>query len=543
MAGDDFSSGNYSAFLPPGTILNSTYEIIRLIGEGGMGVVFEAHHLSFRHSVAVKVIREEVVKHEEARRRFVEEGRIQAKFRHKNLVEVYDVVDEGSLLAIIMEYVPGSTLDDFVYRYNRPVDQRQGVEIILGVLDGLDYAHKRGVIHRDMKPGNVYLLQEGTKLLAKVSDFGVARDVTQLSLTVTGTVVGTANYMAPEQIDRPKEVDARTDLYALGVTLYEVMTKRLPFHGDSLWQVMKAHMETEVPSPSKHRKDLSPRLEAVILKALEKDPDDRFSNCEEMAAALREVIGLRKDSRLEKRVFTETQEALGGLPRPAKPPVRSTNPRHGVEKRPPTPPAPSWTDEVPEEPAEEPVEKKAPPDAIDAAAREQEDNIRRMRARLKEAACGGRPTLDRPSLSRPRRRRTTIPPNGEPSRMLRIDLDRWTRICLLLAIPIIIYQMFPFGHCLWEATDAYRLGSTGDPSFQPYSYVWIDSDMASQAAQSEGVLGALSAGAGYCLSHAGFGAGHPSMINLLLWLLLISFVVMKAIHRIGSASYGSGRDP
>ncbi len=273
--------------LRPGMVLDSTYEIVRLVGEGGMGSVWEARHLSLRHAVAVKALYPHLASEPSLRQRFIDEGQLQAQFRHPNLVKVYDVIADGPLLAIVMEFVPGQTLFDFIYASDRPVDQSQGVGLGLRILAGLEHAHEVGVVHRDIKPDNVILAQEGAQLIPRLSDFGVAKDMAASGMTQTGTMMGTSYYISPEQIKSSRDVDNRSDIYSLGVTLYELFTQALPFDGETQWELMKQHIEAEPPPLLDFRPDLAPDIQRVVLKAMAKSPADRFQSCAEMIEALR----------------------------------------------------------------------------------------------------------------------------------------------------------------------------------------------------------------------------------------------------------------
>ena len=277
--------------LKPGSVLKSTYEIIRPLGEGGMGSVYEATHLSMRHSVAIKVLSIELIDIDSIRHRFLEEGQIQAQLRHPNLVHVYDIIEDRNMLAIVMEFVPGRTLRDFIYASDRPVDIDQGVGIIQQVLSGLACAHEVGIIHRDIKPDNIFMAQEQTKLVPKLGDFGIAKDVGAQGVTQFGTMLGTPYYMAPEQAIDGRDVDVRTDIYSLGVMMYELFTQQLPFEDSDYHKIVQAHILLDPERPTTYRPDIIPKLEKVILRCREKEREDRYQTCAALTAALR---GLRK---------------------------------------------------------------------------------------------------------------------------------------------------------------------------------------------------------------------------------------------------------
>lgn len=278
--------------LIPGTILKSTYEIIRLIGEGGAGAVYEGRHVTLGNPIAVKVLFGNLARVKQIRERFVEEGRIQANLKHDNIVRVTDTVDEAGLVAIVMEFIQGETLHSFIQRNISPVAPEKGVAMILRLLSGLGLAHKNGIVHRDVKPGNIMLASSENGVIPKVCDFGIAKVVSEKRWTATGTKMGTLHYMAPEQLQDARTVDQRADLYSLGITLYELLTRRLPFESDNTYALMKAHLEVNPPSMRGFRPSLSAELDQVVLKVLNKSPDDRYPSCEDFSEALTSVPGL-----------------------------------------------------------------------------------------------------------------------------------------------------------------------------------------------------------------------------------------------------------
>jgi eukaryotic-like serine/threonine-protein kinase len=292
---DDARAYAGDALLAPGTVLKSTYEIIRLLGEGGAGSVYEARHVDLGHAVAVKVLFGQLARIDQVRHRFLDEGRIQANLRHPNVVSVTDVVDDGSVVAMVMELVEGETLHEYIMRQLEPMPMKRAAQIVLKLLAGLGTAHERDIVHRDIKPGNVMLARTEHGLVPKLCDFGIAKVATaEARRTVTGTKMGTLHYMAPEQFQDAARVDRRADLYSLGVTFFEMLTRRLPFVSDNDYQLMRAHIELSPPDPRTLRPDLLPGVAGVVLKALEKSPDARFQTCDEMAQALVSVAELEE---------------------------------------------------------------------------------------------------------------------------------------------------------------------------------------------------------------------------------------------------------
>ncbi len=270
-----------------GTVLKGTYEIVRVLGEGGAGAVYEGRHVQLGHQIAVKVLFAELARIAQIRERFLSEGRIQANFRHANLVGVSDIIEETGLVAIVMEYVEGETLHHFIQRQTRPAEMRKCVDIMLRLLAGLAVVHEQGIVHRDIKPGNVLLGRSDDGVIPKLCDFGIAKvDSAKRGLTVSGTQMGTLHYMAPEQFQDAGSVDARADIYSLGVTFFEMLTGRLPFDSDNEYALMRAHLDVKPPSPRGYRPELHEALERIVLRTLEKRPADRYQSTEDFAEAL-----------------------------------------------------------------------------------------------------------------------------------------------------------------------------------------------------------------------------------------------------------------
>jgi serine/threonine protein kinase len=278
--------------LQPGTVLKDTYEIIRLIGEGGAGAVYEGRHVQLGHPVAIKVLFAQLARIPQIRERFIEEGRIQANLKHPNLVGVTDILEQGGTVAIVMEFIEGPSLDDFIQQSEGPISEIMAAGIILRLLSSLGLTHEHSIIHRDIKPGNIMLARSGDGVVPKITDFGIAKVVDESGgRTITGTKMGTLYYMAPEQFRDARSVDGRADIYALGVTFFEMVTQRLPFETDNDFSLMRAHLEVDPPSPKTFRPELSMAICEVILKAMEKDPDKRYDTCADMAAALVAIPG------------------------------------------------------------------------------------------------------------------------------------------------------------------------------------------------------------------------------------------------------------
>ncbi|MGH2453869.1 MAG: protein kinase domain-containing protein [bacterium] len=259
-----------------GTLLVQRYRLDAKLGEGGMGVVYRAHDSLLQRPVAVKTLSPALFG-EEGARRFLREAQAVARLQHPSIVAVFDAVEEGGSLAIVMELVEGQTLRELL-----PLPIPRVVEIAIQVLGGLEYAHGQGVIHRDLKPENIIVTGEGS---AKLMDFGLARSEGRSRLTQTGMVVGTVAYMAPEQALRG-QADERSDLYALGCVLYEAVTGRPPFEAEDPISVITQHINVPPVGPRFHNPAIPPVLEAVILRLLAKDPDRRYRSAGEVAQVL-----------------------------------------------------------------------------------------------------------------------------------------------------------------------------------------------------------------------------------------------------------------
>ncbi len=265
----------------PGQVIAGRFEIIRLLGAGGMGVVYLARDRQLGEEVALKVIAGLGLTDPAAADRLRREASAARRISHPNVVRLHDLGEEGGLLFLSMEFVDGESLHQLLTRAGL-LSPAQLRPIAAQICDALAAAHTAGVIHRDLKPANVLLdRQQRVKLI----DFGIARLAHSEGMTATGMVVGTAEYMAPEQI-RGGTVDARTDVYALGVILYQALTGRPPFVGETPIAVSLAHCTDPVPPPSTIRGDLPPAWESLILRALAKDPRQRFQSMNEVRAAL-----------------------------------------------------------------------------------------------------------------------------------------------------------------------------------------------------------------------------------------------------------------
>jgi serine/threonine-protein kinase len=260
------------------------YDVLDVLGRGGMGVVYRARDARLGRVVAIKMLTEGYSGNSEMLQRFYREASQTGALRHNNIVIVFDAGDQEGEPYIVMEYVEGEPLDKTIKRNRLPLEL--GLSIVEQVCLALAYAHRNGVIHRDVKPANVILQQDGT---AKLLDFGIARDETRVdqTLTMTGSLVGTPPYMAPERF-RGAQIDGRSDIFSAGVLLYLLLTGKLPFDAEYP-AVMEQIMRFDPPAPSELVTDCPPSLDAVVARALAKSPSDRYANADDMAMDLHEV--------------------------------------------------------------------------------------------------------------------------------------------------------------------------------------------------------------------------------------------------------------
>jgi len=275
-------------------VLSGRYELSNLVARGGMAEVYRAHDRLLDRPVALKILFPELSVDRSFVERFRREAQAAANLSHPNIVPVFDWGEDMGTYYIVMEYVDGRALSS-ILRTAGPLHPERAAEIAADVAAALAYAHRHGVIHRDVKPGNVLITEEGT---VKVTDFGIARAVnTEESLTQTGAVMGTATYFSPEQAEG-QGVDARSDIYSLGVVLYEMVTGRPPFLGDTPVAVASKHVREHPPLPRQINPAVPPALEAVIMKCMAKDPSHRYASGEELRADLlrfREGRGVAAD--------------------------------------------------------------------------------------------------------------------------------------------------------------------------------------------------------------------------------------------------------
>src|SRR5205807_3703532 len=289
--------------LATGTLVDGRYKIVSRLGSGGMADVYLAEDQQLGRKVALKLLHRRFAADPDFVERFRREAQAAAGLQHANIVSVYDRGSYEETYYIAMEYLPGRTLKQLV-REEAPIDPIRAIDITVQILKAARFAHRRGVIHRDLKPHNVIIDDSDH---AKVTDFGIARAGAS-DMTETGSIMGTAQYLSPEQA-QGHAVSAQADLYAIGIVLYELLTGRVPFDGDSPVTIaLKQVSELPVP-PSAYNPAIPPELDAIVLRALEKDPARRFADAAEMAASLEELRG-----RLVAVPAGQSTAAFGAIP-------------------------------------------------------------------------------------------------------------------------------------------------------------------------------------------------------------------------------------
>ena len=347
----------------PGMVIRSKYEILSRIGIGGMGAVYKGRHITFNELCAIKVVNDSIAGDKNFLQRFQTEAVVTRKLRHPNAVRVddFDYTDDGRPF-IVMELVEGRNVAE-ILQSEGPLRVPRAVRIATEVARALGAAHKLGFVHRDIKPGNIVLTNnEQGQEMAKVLDFGIAKlrqaagdTQSGVTMTMTGMVVGTPLYMSPEQFMGKKagdEIDGRTDLYSLGVVLYQMVTARVPFEGDTLYSIMMQHIQGNVQAPDEIAPELNipPALSQAILKAMDKSRELRFQTADELIAALEQVpLDSATNARVEapivdasSEVSTAANRASQSLPAPPTPSAvppqgRSTPPASSAPVIPQTP--------------------------------------------------------------------------------------------------------------------------------------------------------------------------------------------------------------
>ena len=266
-------------------ILGNRYQLQELIGVGGMAKVYKATDRLLQRDVAIKILKDQYAEDDEFVRKFSNEGLSAAKLTHVNIVSVYDIgedlIEGKRIYYIVMEYVEGQTLKDLIDK-EKALSNHDIVDYSVQIAQALNQAHSSNIIHRDIKPQNILMNKQG---LLKVTDFGIARVSTNATITYTSSILGTVHYISPEQA-KGKFVDEKSDLYSLGVVMYEMATGKVPFDADNSVGIAVMHIQDEPESPIKLNENLSPRLNDIIMKLLQKNPQERFKNAKELIRAL-----------------------------------------------------------------------------------------------------------------------------------------------------------------------------------------------------------------------------------------------------------------
>ena len=260
-----------------GKKLDGRYEIRELIGVGGMANVYHCYDTIDAREVAIKILKDEFLNNEDFIRRFKNESKAIAVLNHPNIVRVYDVSFGDMIQYIVMEYIDGITLKEYI-DMQKVLDWKETVHLTTQILKALQHAHENGIVHRDIKPHNIMLLQDGT---IKVTDFGIARFSSNATRTMTEQAIGSVHYIAPEQA-RGEKTDGKTDIYSVGVMMYEMLTGTLPFDGDSAVSVALMQLQAKPKRPREINPDIPEGLEEITMKAMQKDPEDRYHSAVEM---------------------------------------------------------------------------------------------------------------------------------------------------------------------------------------------------------------------------------------------------------------------
>jgi eukaryotic-like serine/threonine-protein kinase len=284
--------------LGAGTLIDKKYAVLRVLGEGGMGVVYLARDIHTGLDVVVKAVRCELSHREDVRARTLAEGRALAQIDHPNVVHLRAVAVDGPNLFLVMQYIDGESLDRIIAGHaerGEPMPVEEALGVLRQVAAGVGAAHEEGVIHRDLKPANVLLRKKDR--VAKVTDFGIALVPSDTSRPHTRGILGSLWYMSPEQVTGRRDLDLRVDVYALGIMLYQMLVGRVPFDAKSDYEIMKLHAEAPMPLAASARPDVPGPVDDIIQKACAKDRDQRFERCEDLCAAVDRLLGLTPATR------------------------------------------------------------------------------------------------------------------------------------------------------------------------------------------------------------------------------------------------------
>ena len=285
-----------------GKVLGNRYEIIKKVGNGGMATVYKAEDKVLKRNVAIKILRDEFTTDEEFIKRFEIEAQSAARLVHPNIVSIFDVGVEENLYYIVMELIQGKTLKEIIIEERGPLPWKWSVNVAIQIASALEMAHKNNIIHRDIKPHNIIITEDG---IAKVTDFGIAKAVSNSTITAFGTTIGSVHYFSPEHA-RGGFTDAKSDLYSLGVVMYEMVTGKVPFDADTPVSVALKHMQEDPEEPIELNPNLPGAVNKIIMKALKKDTTLRYQTASEMLSDLRRALKNPDGEFVDDREYDET---------------------------------------------------------------------------------------------------------------------------------------------------------------------------------------------------------------------------------------------
>ncbi|CAM4039894.1 Stk1 family PASTA domain-containing Ser/Thr kinase [Lederbergia lenta] len=291
-----------------GRRISGRYKILRMIGGGGMANVYLAHDIILEREVAVKVLRLDFATEDEFIRRFQREAQAATSLNHENIVNIFDVGEESDIYYIVMEYVDGMTLKQFIQQ-NHPVSIEKTIDIMKQLTSAVDHAHQNHIVHRDIKPQNILIDHDGHVM---ITDFGIAMALSSTSITKTNAVLGSVHYLSPEQA-RGGMATKKSDIYSIGIVMFELLTGRLPFSGESAVSIALKHLQSDTPSPSRWNPDIPQSVENIVLKATAKDPFLRYETTEEMGSDLESALNPERINE-PKFVIPEDMDATKAIP-------------------------------------------------------------------------------------------------------------------------------------------------------------------------------------------------------------------------------------
>ena len=311
-----------------GKRINDRYKILELIGGGGMSHVYLAEDMILNREVAIKILRYDFANEAELHRRFQREALAATTLAHPNIVSIYDVGEDGDYHFIVMEYIEGKTLKQYIQQFS-PISPAKAVQIMRQLTSAIAHAHEHQIIHRDIKPQNILMDEQGN---VKITDFGIATTLSATSYTKTNSVIGTVHYLSPEQA-RGGISSHKSDIYALGIVLYELLTGELPFSGESAVSIALKHLQSETPSVRAVNASIPQSLENVVIRATAKDPRHRYNSVEEMGADLETALSVSRMNEPKYEVPVD-DEKTKVIPIIKEPPTVSVQPK--VEQTEPT---------------------------------------------------------------------------------------------------------------------------------------------------------------------------------------------------------------